>query len=176
MRGVGPILVVAFLSEQALYDGQPQGWLPGDRDQGDWLRIAIAKNALDVPGGLQIAQDAALRPGRGQDVFVSLLHAEPRWVRANLARIATRSPAVIDILFFHLGLLDVDPADVAAELAADAPEAGAALLAALGARELDISPAVLGLVQHIDVLRLRGWIEAAVQDPVRRAAALELLE
>jgi len=174
--GVGPLLLASFRAGQALYEGEPQPWLPGELDQLDWLRIAIAKNALGVPGGLKVTRESVLRPGRGQDVFVALLHAEPVWVRDNLARIAAASPEVIEILFFHLQLRGVALDEVTAQLASRAPGSGEALLRALDSRGLDLEQAVLRLMERVESEPLRRWIEAAVQDPTRREAALALLE
>lgn len=173
--GVGPILVAAFLSSRADYEGQPQSWLPGGQDQLDWLRIAVAKNALGVPGALDITKDSVLRPGRGQDVFVALLHQEPTWVQGHLPRIAVRSPEVVDILFFHLGILGIDTAGATAQLATEAPDIGDVLLRVLVARDLDLEQAVLRLAEQLDSAQLRAWIEAEVPPGPKQAAALALL-
>ncbi len=158
-RVVGSMLVAAWVGKQRLYEGIPQPWLPDAGDQGDLMRIAIARNALDTPSGLDIARDAAMRPDRGQQVLAFLLYADAPWVRDNLPLIVTRSPACIELLFHHLELQDVDTAETAALLASEAPEVGDTLLRALHARGADLEQPVLRLSESLGTEPVRAWID-----------------
>jgi hypothetical protein len=174
-RGVGPMLVAAYLSHPELYEGVPQPWLDDAGDQGRLMVQAIAKNALDVPGGLDLVRAEALKDYRGQNVVAFLVHADPAWVRDHLAQIATSSPAAIDVLFFHLGLLGIDLLATVAHLATHAPESGGALLKALHGRGEDLEQAVLRLQEQVGEERVTLWLNAVVQDEDERARYVGLL-
>jgi hypothetical protein len=174
-RRTGPTLVEAYLAHPELYEGVPQPWLEDAGDQGRLMVQAIAKNALDVPGGLDLVRAEALEDHRGQNVVAFLVHADPAWVRDHLAQIATSSPAAIDVLFFHLGLLGVELTATVAHLATRAPEAGGALLKALHARGEDLEQAVLRLQEQVGAERVTLWVNAVVEDEDERARTLGLL-
>lgn len=173
--GVGPMLVAAFTSRRQLYEGVKQEWSDDRAPLDQIMALAIAKNALDVPGGLEIARTEALRPYRGGWMVSILVRADPLWVRSHLAEIATHSPTAIEVLFFHLGLLGVNLEAVTAHLASDASEAGGALLKALHTRGLDLEQAVLRLLEQVGEERVTLWLNAVVEDDGERARYLGML-
>lgn len=173
--GVGPMLVAAFSSHKELYEGVKQDWMDDRGPLDQIMALAIAKNALDVPGGLEIAREEALKPYRGGWMVAILVHADPLWVRAHLAEIATHSPAAIEVLFFHLGLLDTDLEAVTAQLATEASESGGALLKALHSRGADLEQAVLRLLEQVGEERVTLWLNAVVEDDGERAHYLGML-
>ena len=175
VKGVGPMLVAAWQSHPELYVGVAQEWREHRETLDQIIVHAIARNALGVPGGLEIVRQEALRPGRGGWMVTTLVHADPLWLRANLPEIATNTPAAIDTLFFHLDLLGTNLESVTAQLATDAPEAGGALLESLHSRGLDLEQAVLRLYEQLGAERVAVWLKAVVKDKAERARYLELL-
>ena len=173
--GVGPMLVAAWLSNPALYKGVRQDWLPNDHDLGRLMMKAIAKNALDVPGALDLIRNHALTPKQGNDVLASLIHSDPIWVRNNLKAIVTNTPATVELIFFHLHLLQVDMSSVANQIAIEAPEIARVLIQVMLSHNKDIAEILDVLKGSLSTPTLHKILVETVPEGDERVRYLEIL-
>jgi len=98
------------------FEGVPRHWYPGEGDLRDLLVLALAKRALPGSRDLEILKEEALRPGHGAYATLGILAADPAWLREHLVEIVAGSPGALPGLLFNLGVLDVQPDALIAQL------------------------------------------------------------